>query len=191
MSEEETYLVRFDLGEAGRHRVVESLSAGLQLGAQLAAEFERGTGDAFTFAPSGSDGARLLRWDQGGLLAAPDGMQHLAHHLQNRLMEPMRLLVIENAMAHRTDPVLSANGGRRFFVGDEVYEYVGPGADVTQIEECPLRADAGYSLNGLLAVAPRLPRVAEDHHFLTTLRPELLITRAYDGEGFVLLDRTA
>lgn len=184
-------LVRCELGNAGGYRVAEALSAGLQLGVQLSAKLKSEAGDAFTFAPPGSDSTRLLRWNEGGLLVGQVAIHHLARYLHRRLSDSSCLLILENAMARRTDPVLSSNTGRRFFIDDEVYEYVGRSATATEIEECIRRADAGYSLNGVLASVRRMPGVIEEPEYLAALKPQLLITRAYDGEGFVLWERRA
>ena len=180
------------LGDAGRRRVRDCVAAGLTLGRLLAEQLDFERGVATTFAPPGASDARLLQWDEGGLLRAPVGWQRLVDHLGLWLGRRDRVLVAENVLARPPDPVLRHASGSRFFVADEVYEYLVAGSAEGSIEATLRRADAGYSLNAVVTSVERGPQAIEDVGFLHQLvsRVEVVVTRAYDGEGFVVWDRS-
>lgn len=185
-------LVRHDLGSTGDRWLRQSLAQGKTLSAQLSNRIELQQGTAFTLVPPETDESRIRRWEEGGLVSSVAALDRLVQFLRPRLQEPQLYLVAENAVARPTDPVLRESEGNRFFVGEEVYEFVGPGAKAEDIRACLRRADAGFSLNAVVAALTRAPRQNEEPEFFreTLDQPEIVVVRAYDGESFVVWERS-
>lgn len=127
---------QYDMGEAGVGRVREALGDGQALGTRLIAEVGVGAGRTFTFAPALVDRARLLRWDEGGMVTGEVGLRLVADYVRRLLEVPSSLFIAERLMARPSDPGVRAGEAGTFFVDDEVYEYVGPYGTGAEVESC-------------------------------------------------------
>lgn len=180
-------LDRMALGAEGIAYVDTALQQGLTL-SRLVREVDLSAGSAYTLVPSGTPPPRLRRWTEGGLMPSDRGLEALVAELQPLVQASSAILVAENAMAKPEDEVIQSRVEDYFIYDQEVYEYRTAPSVRDEIKACLRRADAGYSLNAVVAegVAPPSDRVGEDYLRNVLDGLVLIVTRAYDGEGFVL-----
>lgn len=181
-------LDRVDLGADGISRVSSALSDGLTLARLVLEGTDLSAGRAYAMVPRGIPRPRLLRWDEGGLMSSDQGLKAVSAELRPLLQGPHSVLVAEDALASASDPVIQKQSGGCFTYSKEVYEYGVAPADRDGIESCLRMADAGYTLNAVVAQGVEPPANPEDERYLRRIAEgtRLVVTRAYDGEGFVL-----
>jgi hypothetical protein len=188
-------LTEFDLGRRGLEHVEGALEGGLSLARLVRREIDLSRGRCFTFLPPSTPEERRFNFLEGGLIRVAPANSVFATLAQGALVSARHgVLVAENALARREDPVFDREPAERFCFGDDVYEYVTAEAvTLDAIEDAFRIADAGYTLNAVVATPsegiflPRSRATASE----TVLRKvaehvALVFTRAYDGEGFVV-----
>jgi hypothetical protein len=188
-------LMEFDLGRRGLEHVEGALEGGLTLAQLVRSAVDLSQGRCFTFLPSSTLEERRFNFLEGGLIRVASANSVFATLVQGALLSARHgVFVAENALARREDPVLDREPTERFCFGDDIYEYVTAEAVRRDaIAEAIRMADAGYTLNAVIATPtegislPRSRATASE----TVLREvaehvALVLTRAYDGEGFVV-----
>lgn len=180
-------LDRINLDAEGIAYVNATLEHGLML-SQLVRQVDLSAGSAYTLVPSGTPPSRLRRWSEGGLMPSNQGLEALVAELWPLLQMPSTVLIAENAMARPQDELIQSRSTGYFTHRREVYEYRVAPSDFDDIRRCMRAADAGYSLNAVVAeaVAPPPDRVGEGYLERVVDGLRMIVTRAYDGEGFVL-----
>lgn len=164
------------------------LSRGKLLSRTVLHRIDLDNGTAVTFVEPNVADASLVRWEVGGIASCRSSTDQLVKTIHESIQGQQLYFVAENADARASDPHLRRAGGKRFCVGDDVYEFVSPGASEDDIRQCIYRADAGYTLNGFVISLGRTPSSVETVELFQNIPagPEIIVVRAYDGESFVV-----
>ncbi|MEA3502005.1 MAG: hypothetical protein U9R47_04465 [Actinomycetota bacterium] len=188
-------LTEFDLGHRGLEHVKRSLEGGLDLARLIPGLVDLTQGRCFTFLPPSTPPERRFSFLEGGLVRGVAASSVFSTLVLGALLSARYgLLVAENALARCGDPVLDGEPAERFCVGNDVYEYVtAEAATRDAIKRAFRTADAGYTLNAIVTTPTRRVSLPRSRAIASgTVLGEvaehtaLVLTRAYDGEGFVV-----
>lgn len=186
---------KVSLGEEARAYIQRSLRAGLTLGGLIARRINLAEGDVFAFLPQDVDHRAFSEFRYGGIARHASA----AARVEERIREfsgrqPPALFVAENAVAACTDPLVQKYATSTFCYRGEVYHWL----ELKEVEPQDVlatmrMANSGWLLNCLVSslASPGDPRFALTNCTITTLdvladRTELVVVRAYDGEGYVV-----
>lgn len=177
-----------DLGDAGCAYVRSQLATDKALTNRLLSSVDFDSGRATTTVPAGTPRERLERWNQSILHPTSSlGLRPMAREIG--ALEPTSelVLVAEDYNRRPSSPSVLAEPTGRFIHGDEVYEYCTDLSDEDRVIATLHRADWDWVLNAVVSRA-RPPRDHEDGWYLDDLAAnvQLVLVRAYDGEGFVV-----
>jgi hypothetical protein len=178
-------LHKVDLGEAGTEYLRKRLSEGLSLSRAVLRELNVRQGDVVTYAPPEIPQSALSNFDQGGVMGAERSQDHIERVLGEAMSShEQNVLVAENRLAKRDDPVLRRRRVRTFIFGDETYHWTSARTEIDAV----LRSAASHwltcfvtSIEHELGASPS----AKDLQWLAT-KVELLAISAYDEEGYVV-----
>lgn len=189
-------LKEVELGAAARDYIVATLSRGLILARLTLERLDLDRGGFVTVVPGDASAERAGQFDMGGLVQGAVITEYVAQRIVNHQHLAGDVFIAENALARCADPEHPADPPQRFCVGDGVFEYADC-AQSTDVLRAISMADAGFSLNGFVTAKQssrvRLPthRRQASKRLLGELASatNLILVRAYDGEGFVLWER--
>jgi hypothetical protein len=189
-------LVEHRLGPGAVEYLQQRLHEGLTLSNLLAESINASELDLVTFLPPASDASFLNEFHRGGIANASRAFERLVGKLEKALSEPSAVLVAENAVARRSDPLLKNRVSRRAFYEDEVYHIAPSGSGRKTIGATIREAESAHALTFVVAAG------GDGHSFvgdtddlsLELLRAiavnlKLVGVQAYDGESYVLGNR--
>lgn len=187
-------LVFSDVGGRGTEFLRDAFADGLTLGRKISQKVDFSTGRCLALVPAETEPDAIRDFEASGITNTTAASATFATFLGSEMSKSELVLVAENALLKPNDPWRPDEPIERFSFGDEVYEYLcAAKATTARIERLLRLADAGYTLNALLAEATlskQLPdrRAAIGSGDLERLASGavLLIVRAYDGESFLI-----
>ncbi|MES1202102.1 MAG: hypothetical protein ABUS57_11720 [Pseudomonadota bacterium] len=206
-------LVFTDLGAEGVEYVREHLLGANAFCTALLAAVEAAPGKVTTLAPEGTTRDRLLRFDEGGLIAPGEGPARVVRIADGSPVESVSNLKIEQAaylismlrtvseavcIADDFNPSWSEIAAdadpAAFGVHDEVYRLFTATDPPPLIAQALVRADTGWhGVAALCADAPEIDEAretTEEELQRAALSAFIITCSAYDGEGFVIWRRT-
>lgn len=190
----EANLVEFDVGEAGARYVLDVLASGTPLTVRLGERVSRASASFKALVPRLTSGARAKRFSDGGLVAAESALVMAAGLAQDAMNQCRQgILIAEDAIRSRHDPVRPHERAKRFSVDTSMYEYVSGQSGTAEIISAMRSAQSGYRLVAWVVDGGdtmHLPEgreaLSEEATRLLVRDPRLVLVSAYDDESFVV-----
>jgi len=205
---EEGPLVKYALGQEGTAYIERNLTHGMTLSRIAERRVRTSSGDAWSYLPPGMSRSTALSFrdpilpsgrNAGGYdliepVVAPSKPLVVEFVLQYLNGGGRRLFLVEDAVARPSDPAITSSRVPCFFVGDEVYEFISrPSATTAGISRAVDQAHS-FPFVGVLTCTDFRPTrgsclSAADLRAMAE-RMAAVVVGAYDGEGYVIWERT-
>jgi hypothetical protein len=193
-------LESIELGGPGNVWLVNSLWSGKTLARYVLDRgrfFEVKSGHTFTICPKGARPGHLLDFTLASVRFTESAERHVYQYIAERCGLGSQLLVAEDSVARPSDPWLANETAVRdltFSFGEELYHWRRPGDPLngSAILQDVLQWTGGYPMNAF-AISRDAGRIAGPRAIVSrkdleslAVNVEAIITRAYDGQGFVI-----
>lgn len=169
----------------------------LALGNSLARLITKRTlhGRCITYLPNEVDVELGLNFDEGGIARASAATAWLSAAIQSYLQRrPENIVVFEDALSQRGDPVLERCTSRVHYFGQEVYHLLGHD-DLNEefIEATIAAADSPHQLVCIFTrdvdSSGETSEISNSRLHAWVRSVEAVATSAFDSEGFIILER--
>jgi hypothetical protein len=194
----EAGLEEFPLGTVGRRYLEDRLGQSLTLGQSVLRDPGVDAFETSTVLPAGTPLSALQSFQWGGVANSVTTFEWLFERLRSSLSaHEDSVLVAENALAGPQVPALKNYKSLYAFLGEEVYHFAQRDVEPT-IRSTIREAESAHTLTflvGSLSSRAQFPRRGEElsvdllEQIATSTK--LVGVAAYDGEGYVLGQRTA
>jgi hypothetical protein len=184
----------YNLGREAGHHVERRLAAGNSLARAVLKRLVISEASCVTNLREGVDDSILTRFDQGGVVDSQHSIKWIVEVIRSYLSGGTdRLVVLEDALSRRGDPVIDRLQSRIRYIGAEVYYLLGAtDANEYAIATSLSEADSPHQLvcvftqqGKTTAREKKDADITQDELEEWARTAQAVVVSAYDGEGFV------